>query len=118
MSGADETSPPDEPVVISIPRLGGTEFPITENHVKTFSDAYPAVDVVSELRKMKAWIIANRSRQKKDILRFANNWLSRAQDDSVKVPRGNQNDKPSQRTLGNKERWDAYFAEEDAKHAK
>jgi hypothetical protein len=27
-------------------------------------------------------------------------------------------DKPSQRTLGNDERWDKYYAEEDAKHAK
>lgn len=91
--------------VFSLPSLGGKEFPITEELFQTFKDAYPAVDVMAELSKMKAWLLSNKKNLKKDVTRFANNWLSRAQDKAER-PSFGQGGKPSQRTLGNEDRWD------------
>ena len=42
--------------------------------------AYPAVDVMAEIRMAHAWEVANPTRRKKDRARFLASWLSRAQD--------------------------------------
>ena len=76
-----ETEEPPVEVLISLPILGGKEFAITEKHYNTFVEAYPGVsDIMAELKKMKAWLVANPKNMKKDVLRFANNWLSREND--------------------------------------
>lgn len=68
-------------MIISLPILGGKEFAITEKHYNTFVEAYPGIsDIMAELKKMKAWLVANPKNMKKDVLRFANNWLSREND--------------------------------------
>ena len=75
------TEEPPVEVIISLPILGGKEFAITEKHYNTFVEAYPGVsDIMAELKKMKAWLVANPKNMKKDVLRFANNWLSREND--------------------------------------
>ena len=119
LSEVDEPSLPTEPPIITIPRLGGSEVVITQSQIDMFSDAYPAVNIHAELKKMKAWLMSNKARQKKDVLRFINNWLSKTQDDAIK-PKFNKSppDKPSQRNLGNTDRWEKYYAEEEAKNAK
>ena len=43
-------------------------------------EAYPAVDVRGELKKMAAWLASNPKNKKSDIVRFANSWLSKEQD--------------------------------------
>ena len=60
----------------------GEEYPVTQDFVDEMQALYPAVDVMTELRKMKAWSIANEKKRKttKGIKRFINSWLSRAQD--------------------------------------
>jgi hypothetical protein len=70
------------PPVVILPSTSNADVAITEDHVAEFEAAYPAVDVRSELLKMRAWLIANPQNRKtpKGMLRFANNWLSRAQD--------------------------------------
>jgi len=74
--------------VLTLPRLNSDDFPITQSHIDTFIEAYPAVDVMAELKKMKAWLLANKKNQKKDVLRFANNWLNKAHDQAGKyVPK-------------------------------
>ena len=115
LSAGEEVKDP----IFILPQLGGKEFPITQDQVETFSAAYPAVNVPGELHKMKAWLMANKKNQKKDVMRFANSWLSRAQDDSVKPSRSDRASptKPSQRTLGNDDRWDEYLAKQEGKHA-
>jgi len=45
-----------------------------------WKDAYPAVDIDQELRKMREWLIANPSKKKTNYRKFINNWLSKTQD--------------------------------------
>jgi hypothetical protein len=48
--------------------------------VEKWQKAYPAVDVLSELRRMEAWASANPVNRKSNWQRFIVNWLTRAQD--------------------------------------
>lgn len=49
--------------------------------IKTQKDAYPQINVLEEIRKAKAWLIANEKRsKKKDFKRFVGNWLTKAAD--------------------------------------
>ena len=74
---------------VSIPLDDGTEHPVTEAEVAEYRTAYPRIDVAAELRKARAWSIANPSKRKtrKGVARFLNNWLSGANDEIAK--RGN-----------------------------
>jgi hypothetical protein len=70
------------PVVITITLNDLSEYPITEAHVKEWSELYPAVNIMQELRKMKGWATANPKKRKTKggILRFINAWLAKEQD--------------------------------------
>lgn len=48
--------------------------------VEQWQQAYPAVDVLSELRRMEAWASANPVNRKSNWQRFIVNWLTRTQD--------------------------------------
>jgi len=54
---------------------GKTEF---------WSKAFPAIDIISELNKMGAWLDANPKNRKSNYPRFINSWLSKAQDKAPK----------------------------------
>ena len=71
--------------VMTLPLNDKTEFPILESDVEKWAELYPAVDILSELRKMRGWLDANQKRRKtkSGILRFVNGWLSREQDRGV-----------------------------------
>lgn len=71
----DETS-----IFISLPRIGGKDFPVTQDVVDQYKQLYPAIDVEQQLRAMKAWLLSNPANGKKNISRFVNNWLSKQQD--------------------------------------
>lgn len=73
------------PPVYQIPLNTGGEFPITVYQHSEFVDAYPAVDVMQELRNMRAWSIANPAKRKtrSGMLRFVNTWLSKAQNSGM-----------------------------------
>ena len=60
----------------------GTEHWIYEDNVSEWSELFPAVDVMQELRKMKSWLDSNKARRKtkRGIARFINSWLSKEQD--------------------------------------
>lgn len=75
-------SVPPEELAGTLPLVDGTEFSISKSQVAEWSDAFPSVDVKSELRRFKVWLDANPTRRKtrKGILRAAVSWLSRAQD--------------------------------------
>lgn len=52
-----------------------------EPYIGKWQDAYPAVDVIQELKAMEAWVASQpKSRWKKDWRRFITNWLSKEQD--------------------------------------
>lgn len=70
------------PVIEKIPLKSGGEKPITADVVDEYSKLYPSLDVVKELRAMRAWCISNPAKQKTKagVMRFVNGWLAREQD--------------------------------------
>ena len=81
----------DDPVFLTIISNKKEEVPVTESFVKMLEETYPAVDVRSELRSMKAWCISNPSNRKTrgGIKAFINNWLKRDQDRIRRIPQHN-----------------------------
>ena len=79
MSGARSSRPKK---IISLSLNDDTEHWIYEDNVSEWSELFPAVDVMQELRKMKSWLDSNKTRRKtkRGIARFINNWLSKEQD--------------------------------------
>lgn len=77
-----ELKAPDRKKAISLTLNDKSEYWIYGDQVEEWSQLFPAVDVMQELRKMKSWLDSNSSRRKtkKGILRFVNGWLSREQD--------------------------------------
>lgn len=77
-----ELEAPDRKKAISLTLNDKSEYWIYGDQVERWSQLFPAVDVMQELRKMKSWLDSNPSRQKtkKGILRFVNGWLSKEQD--------------------------------------
>jgi len=74
--------------VVEVPVLGNKGFGVNQEMVDEWSKAYPAVDVVAELQKMRVWSLSNPTKQKTStgIARFVNAWLSKAQDQAGRVP--------------------------------
>jgi hypothetical protein len=70
------------PPVVAIPLNDGSEYGIYPSQVEEWSSTYPAVDVIAELRKMRAWSVANPKKRKtrRGVMAFANTWLSNTQD--------------------------------------
>jgi hypothetical protein len=104
-----ENPAPGSSAVISLPTLNGNEFLISQERIDQFAKAYPSINVLQEIERMKAWLISNPKNGKTNILRFVNNWLSKQQDKTGLPSRGLPTDKPSQRTLGNEARWEEYL---------
>ena len=77
-----EQEAPDRKKVISLSLNDGTEHWIYEDDVSKWSELFPAVDVMQELRKMKSWLDGNKERRKtkRGIASFINSWLSKEQD--------------------------------------
>lgn len=85
-SGVALRPPPDDsPIFLSIPtnrfETTGEQMPVTEKFIQEFQQLYPAVDIRTELRAMRAWAITNPDKRKtrKGMTRFINSWLSRQQ---------------------------------------
>ena len=87
-STSDEVPAAEEPAFITLPSNKGEEVPISEKMVQVWTEAYPAVDVKAELRRMKSWCISNPKLRKtaQGMKRFCDNWLSKAQDRVGRVP--------------------------------
>lgn len=71
-----------EPPIYTLPLIDKTVFPITDRNIHSWSEAYPSVDIHAEIKKMIVWLEANPKNKKtrNGIMKFANSWLSRAQD--------------------------------------
>ena len=95
---------PDRKQVIALTLNDKSEFWIYGDQVEQWSELFPAVDVMQELRKMKSWLDSNPSRRKtkKGVLRFVNSWLSKEQDKG-RVQTGKA---PVSKNLNNFERRD------------
>ena len=50
----------------------------THSILQIWREAYPNVEIESELNLAKAWLLSNTGNAKKDFKKFCNNWLARA----------------------------------------
>ena len=78
----------DAPPVIFLPLNDGTFFDVSENDRTKWSQLYPNVDVLQQLRNMAGWCDANPTKRKTrgGIKRFITAWLAREQDKGGKAP--------------------------------
>jgi len=53
-------------------------FENLEEHLVVWENAYPHLDVMAEIRKAGSWLISNPKRNKSNLSRFINGWLSRS----------------------------------------
>jgi len=83
-----------EEVFFSLPLNGGGEYALDKKQVDEWAALYPAVDVMTQLRAMKGWLLANPKRQKtvSGIARFINSWLAKEQDRGGKKPPNGRDD--------------------------
>lgn len=85
-NGRDSAEPQSDSTpensVIQIPLVDQTEFGITEKHIAEWSESFPAVDVLQQLRSMRQWCLANPTRRKtkRGVSAFIVSWLTKEQD--------------------------------------
>jgi hypothetical protein len=67
---------------IGLPLKNEQEFKVEEQHIEEWQNLFPSIDTLAELRKMRAWLLANPKRRKTrtGIMRFCFSWLSKRQD--------------------------------------
>ena len=72
----------DSAPVILLPLNDGSEYPVFVEQTEEWAKLYPAVDVMQELREMRAWLQSNKQKRKtkRGILAFVTRWLSKEQD--------------------------------------
>lgn len=73
--------------VLMMPLVDGSEYGISQAEIDEWSEAYPAVDVLQQLREMRAWCNANpkNKKTKKGVARFITGWLSKEQNRAPRV---------------------------------
>lgn len=78
-----------EKILIELPLIDHTLWPVTEAMAERWAQLYQAVDVPAELRKMRGWLDANQKNRKtrNGIERYIVRWLGRAQDQAARVSR-------------------------------
>ena len=67
---------------ISIPLVDKTDYDIDAKQIADWSESFPGIDVLQELRKAREWSLSNPTKRKtaKGIRRHLTAWLSSAQD--------------------------------------
>ncbi len=80
-------SPEASPIVVKLIQNDGQFCEITQMQIDRWSELYPAVDVLSEVRKMAGWLEANKRKRKTKagMPRFCANWLARIQDQGKRI---------------------------------
>ena len=71
-----------EPTIIALPMIDGNDYPICQSQIDDWADVFPAVDILADLKRMRAWLNANPTKRKtpRGIKRFIVTWLSKTQD--------------------------------------
>ena len=59
---------------------------VLSEHIKTFSEAYPGINLDQETAKAQAWLESNPQNKKSNLKRYLNNWLNRAQENANRFP--------------------------------
>lgn len=75
-------SAPADPPLISFLCTKGQEFGVTQEFYEQLCEAYPAVNAMEQLKKIKSWCFANPKlrKTKGGAMRFVNNWFAKEQD--------------------------------------
>lgn len=75
------------PSALTMPLLDGSEFDIFQSDIDEWQDAYPAVDVMQELKKMRLWCKDHpkNRKTKTGVRKFITGWLDREQNRGGKV---------------------------------
>lgn len=73
--------PRSKPPVITIPLVKGQEHAISEDDIAEWQACFPGVDVLQQLRSIRAWNLANPSRRKtaRGIKNHVRSWLEKDQ---------------------------------------
>jgi len=76
-----QKSPKTEECVITLTLNGGGEYEVTKELFDYFKETYPHLDLMQELRSMKAWLDTNVAKRKTErgMRRFINGWLQKSQ---------------------------------------
>lgn len=72
---------PDDPVVFEMQATGGRTYGVRQSQVDEWSEAFPGVDIMAEMRKSAAWQNASASRRKthNGMAKHLVGWFERAQ---------------------------------------
>ena len=86
-----EPEKPPQDSSIQIPLNDNSFYVVPLEKIDEWKDAFPAVDIECQLKRMAAWCNANpkRRKTKKGVQRFIVNWLSDNQDKGVRFYSGN-----------------------------
>lgn len=71
----------DDELIMLPTNMPGQEVAVTAFQASEYRKLYPAVDLEQELRAMRGWLLSNPKlrKTKSGMMRFINNWLSKAQ---------------------------------------
>lgn len=87
--GREDSATPQsaEPPAITFTLVNGTEHPISAASVSEWAETYPGVNVMQQLREMRAWCTANPTNRKtaRGIGAFVVRWLGKEQDKSGSI---------------------------------
>lgn len=79
----------------------------THNILQIWREAYPNVEIESELNLAKAWLLSNTGNAKKDFKKFCNNWLARAMKNPNKTAVvKSRHEKSNEDLYKQKRKWD------------
>lgn len=77
-------------LICNMPLIDKTDYSVYQADVDEWSDAYPAIDVIQQLKEMKQWLISNPKNKKtrKGCRKFITNWLARSQNSARVLVKG------------------------------
>ena len=79
----------------------------THSILQIWREAYPNVEIESELNLAKAWLLSNTGNAKKDFKKFCNNWLARAMKNPNKTAVvKSRHEKSNEDLYKQKRKWD------------
>jgi uncharacterized protein YdaU (DUF1376 family) len=93
----------DSPIMAYMPLTGDKQYELRQSQTDKWAELYPGVNLQAEVSKMIGWLDANPTKRKtsRGILKFMNNWLSRAQDNGKQYQATHQPEQLTQEQVNN-----------------
>jgi hypothetical protein len=83
---------------------GGLFVGLSSDQIGRWQEAFPAIDVVAQVKRAAVWLAANPKNRKSDYVRFLANWLNRAQDRAPTAGSSTYGANPNERTTPHQQR--------------